>query len=156
MPLLFLIFAWSGIIDLIVFRLKCNMRRQQKIAMGLCLFYLISVIGIAVNMHYCSGKLSSVRFTERAKCSACKEEKKIKDTHNCCKNTEVDVKVKDSHQAGFKVKVPENFSVQLFTGPRIIDIFKVFLPNIFRAIENKAPPLSAKLSLHIYNCVFRN
>lgn len=156
MPLLFLNFGFSGGIDLIVLRSECHMRRQQKIAMGLCLFYLISVIGIAVNMHYCSGKLSSVRFTEQAKCGACKGEEKVKDTHNCCKTTEVDVKVKDSHQAGFKVKIPENFSIQLLTGPRITDIFKVFLPNIFRAIENKVPPLSAKLSLHIYNCVFRN
>lgn len=124
--------------------------------MGLCALYLVSVIGIAMNMHFCSGKLSSIRFIETAKCPACAKADKIGNSHNCCKTTSVDVKVKDSHQAGFKIKLPENFSLKLFLGPRVTDALESFLPNYLRLGENKAPPLSSVVSLHIYNCVFRN
>lgn len=124
--------------------------------MGLGLFYLISVIGIAMNMHYCSGKLSSVRFIEPAKCSACKKEDKLAKTHNCCKTTEVEVKVKDSHQGGIKVKLPENFSLQLFHYTGVSNLFGPVFKRFSHTLENKAPPRSAVIALHLYNCVFRN
>ncbi|TDQ09594.1 HYC_CC_PP family protein [Pedobacter metabolipauper] len=132
------------------------MKLQQKIALSLCAFYLISVIGIAMNMHYCSGKLSSVRFTETAKCAACKSEKTVKGTHDCCKTTEIDAKVKDSHEPGSKIRLPFNFSIELFIAPFVFELFKDLLPNLFSKAENKAPPLSSIISLHVYNCVFRN
>jgi hypothetical protein len=132
------------------------MKVKQKIAMALCLFYLFSVIGLAISMHYCSGKLSSVRFTESAKCSVCKQEQKVVKTHNCCKTTDLVVKVKDSHQGGLKVKLPENFGLQLFSLPRISEWVTAFRSRLVRLSENKAPPLSSVISLHLYHCVFRN
>ncbi|SHG75644.1 hypothetical protein SAMN04488522_107162 [Pedobacter caeni] len=124
--------------------------------MGLCAFYLMSIIGIALNMHYCGGKLSAVRFTETAKCGACKGAEKMKKSSNCCKDTSVEAKVKDSHEAGVKVAVPKDFSLELFLGPALSEAFRLLLPNLFSKAENKAPPLSSVLSLHAFNCVFRN
>ena len=124
--------------------------------MALCAFYLISVIGIGMNMHFCNGKLSSVQFTKSASCGVCKGDEKLKATDNCCKNTSVDVKVKDSHEAGFKIDLPQNFGVKLFLGPAITASFKAVLSKLFGRFENKAPPLSSLISLHIFNCVFRN
>ncbi len=132
------------------------MKLQQKIAMALCAFYLITVIGIAVNMHFCSGKLSSVKLIEQAKCGACKGENKVKKAHDCCKDTSVDVKVKDSHEVGFKVKLPQNFSLELFLGPALIQSVKRTVSRLALKAQNKAPPLSAVVSLHLYHCVFRN
>ncbi|HMI04919.1 MAG TPA: hypothetical protein VK541_20695 [Pedobacter sp.] len=132
------------------------MKMKQKIAMGLCVFYLVSVIGLAVSMHFCAGKLSSVRFIETAKCKTCTKDSKIAKSHSCCKTTSVGVKIKDSHQAGAKVKMPGNFSLQLFLGTHLTDVFKVILPKSLRLEENKAPPLSSIISLHLFNCVFRN
>jgi hypothetical protein len=132
------------------------MKMKQKIAMGLCAFYLISVIGIAISMHFCAGKLSSVRLTETAKCNGCAKDSKIAKSHNCCKTTSVNVKIKDSHQAGTKVKLPDNFSLQLFLGEQLSYIFKAVRPSALRLAENKAPPLSSIISLHLFNCVFRN
>ena len=131
------------------------MKLRQKIAFGLCLFYMVSVIGVAVNMHFCSGKLSAVNFTGEAKCGACKSDETAK-KHDCCKNTEVQSKVDDSHEAGVKVSVPESSSVALFLRPMLADMAKSVLPKRFWSAENKAPPLSALISLHIYNCIFRN
>lgn len=130
------------------------MNIKQKIALGLCAFYLVSVIGLALSMHFCAGKLSSVAFVETALCKVCKKAEKV--SHNCCKTTAVDVKIKDSHQAGFKVKLPDNFSLQLFLGPRVADLFAAAIPSFLTKVENKAPPLSSIISLHIYHCVFRN
>jgi hypothetical protein len=132
------------------------MKMKQKIAMGLCVFYLVSVIGLAVSVHFCAGKLSSVRFIETAKCKACAKDSKIAKSHSCCKTTSVDVKIKDSHQAGAKVKLPDNFSLQLFLGTHLTYVFKAMLPKFLRLAENKAPPLSSIISLHLFNCVFRN
>lgn len=132
------------------------MKLQQKIAMALCAFYLITVVGIAVNMHFCSGKLSSVKLMEQAKCGACKGESKLKKSHDCCKDTSVDVKVKDSHEAGFKVKLPQSYGLELFLGPAITKSINGTIGRLFRKAENKAPPLSAVVALHLYHCVFRN
>ncbi|TKC04965.1 HYC_CC_PP family protein [Pedobacter frigoris] len=132
------------------------MKLQQKIAMCLCAFYLITAIGIGLNMHFCSGKLSSVRLAKPAKCGACKGEEKASKAHDCCKDSSIDVKVKDSHEAGFKVKLPQDFSLELFLGHLIRKSFSAVVSHIYHKVENKAPPLSAVLSLHIYNCIFRN
>ena len=133
-----------------------EMKMKQKIAMGLCVFYLVSVIGLAVSMHFCAGKLSSVRFIDTAKCKACTKDSKIAKSHSCCKTTSVDVKIKESHQAGLKVKLPDNFSLQMFFGEQLSEIFKIVLSKSIRLSENKAPPLSSIISLYLFNCVFRN
>lgn len=132
------------------------MKARQKLTLGLCAFYLMSIIGIALNMHFCGGQLSAVRFTETAKCGACKGAEKKKQNSGCCKDTSVEAKVKDSHEAGVKVAVPKDFSLELFLGPMMSDALHFLLPNLFSRTENKAPPLSSVLSLHAFNCVFRN
>jgi hypothetical protein len=129
---------------------------SQKIAMALCVFYLISVIGVAMSMHFCSGKLSSVKIASTAKCGACKGAKPTKESHDCCKNTSVDAKIKDSHEPGFKIQLPKDFSIQLFLIKDIISQLVATPSRFFARNYSKAPPLSSIVSLHIYNCVFRN
>lgn len=131
------------------------MNLKQKIALGLCAFYLISVIGVALSLHFCGGKLSAVHFTEVAHCKGCKAEKTVK-ADSCCKNTAIDAKIKDSHQSGFKVELPKNYSIQLFLTPFLSEIAERILPHLFSKSKKEAPPLSARLSLYAYNCVFRN
>lgn len=132
------------------------MKLQQKIAMALCALYLISVIGVAMNMHFCGGKLSEVSFKKTAGCASCKSESKYAKSNKCCKNTEVEAKIKDSHKGGTKVDLPQDFSIELFFGPVISELFKIILPNTSGGRDNKAPPLSSIFSLHLLNCVFRN
>ncbi|KIO76030.1 hypothetical protein TH53_16980 [Pedobacter lusitanus] len=133
------------------------MKLKQKIALGLCAFYLVSVIGVALSLHFCGGKLSGIHLTEVAHCGGCKEaEKPVKADDSCCKNTKVDAKIKDSHQTGLKVDVPKNQSLPVLVPSFFAEIADFVLPNLFSRIENKVPPLSARLALHAYNCVFRN
>ncbi|WP_316750260.1 HYC_CC_PP family protein [Pedobacter gandavensis] len=132
------------------------MKLRQKLTLGLCAFYLITMIGVALNMHFCSGKLSEVRWVETASCSACKASTKKQESGDCCKDKSIEAKIKDSHQVGAKVKLPTDFSLEMLFSPLISEVFRQLMPTLFSKVENKAPPLSAILSLHAYHCVFRN
>ena len=134
------------------------MKFRQKIALGLCVFYLVSVIGIALSLHFCGNQLSSVAFTKQEKCKVCKSAsaKDMAKNDNCCKSKTVEAKITDQHKSAEKLDLPKNFSVALFLTPFIAEFVQSLLPGLFSKIQNKAPPLSAKMSLHVFNCVFRN
>jgi len=133
------------------------MKLKQKFALSLCTFYLVSVIGVALSMHFCGGKLASVSvYTDRAACKYCKAEAKDKKDDGCCKNTKVDVKVKDSHQAESSFKLPKLFSLETFIPTKFSELFKPVIPAFFSKLENKAPPRSTSVAIHVFNCVFRN
>ncbi|WP_074590767.1 HYC_CC_PP family protein [Pedobacter antarcticus] len=132
------------------------MKLRQKIAMGLCAFYLISVIGIALSLHFCGGDLAAVQFTAKEHCKGCKASEKPDQTNTCCKNTAVDAKIKDSHESGVKVSLPKNYGVTLFLAPFLSEMIRAVLPVLFSGKADKVPPLSSRVSLYAYNCVFRN
>ncbi len=133
------------------------MSLKQKLAISLCTFYLISVIGVALSLHFCGGKLASVSATKAvASCKYCKAESASKMDDNCCKNTKVDVKVKDNHQIEGGFKLPKLFSVDVFLHSDIKEIAHLFLPAYFNKLSNKAPPEPTGIALHVMNCVFRN
>lgn len=133
------------------------MKLRQKIALSLAVFYAVSVMGLALSFHFCGGKLANVKlFSNEVSCKFCKEIPAEKKDDGCCKNTQLTVKVKDSHQIEAKTELPKLFSIQVFIHPPVIDFVKGILPQLFGKIENKAPPLSSRISLHIFNCIFRN
>ncbi|PWS32747.1 HYC_CC_PP family protein [Pedobacter paludis] len=134
------------------------MKLKQKIALSLAVFYTVSVMGLALSLHFCGGKLENVKiFSNEVSCKFCKDipaEKKKDD--GCCKNTQVTVKVKDSHQTEAQIQMPKLFSIQLFLHPPVLEFASNITPAFLSKIANKAPPLSARLPLHIFNCIFRN
>lgn len=133
------------------------MSLKQKLAISLCTFYLVSVIGVALSLHFCGGKLASVSVsTAKASCKYCKSEPITKKEDNCCKNTKVDVKVKDTHKAQSAIKLPKLFSVDVIVPRAFHAVFNYFLPSLFNRLENKAPPKTSSVALHVMNCVFRN
>ncbi|KQR71909.1 hypothetical protein [Pedobacter sp. Leaf176] len=134
------------------------MKLKQKIALSLALFYMVSVMGLALSLHFCGGKLENVKlFSNEVSCKFCVDipAEKIKDD-GCCKNTQVTVKVKDSHQTAAKVEMPKLFSIQLFLHPPVLEFISNITPAFSRKISNKAPPLSSRVALHVFNCIFRN
>ncbi len=132
------------------------MKLKQKIAIGLCALYVVSVIGIAITFHFCGGKLADVSLYAKTACKFCKNEPVAKKDDGCCKNTKVDVKVKDSHQAETSFKLPKLFSFDTYFPSRITEFFRPFLPTLLNKLENKAPPRTSPISLQILHCVFRN
>lgn len=132
------------------------MNLRQKLALGLCVFYLVSVIGLAISLHFCGSNLSDIRLAETAKCGMCTSEKKEVKGDPCCKSTSFEVKITDSHQTGAKVSLPQDFSLALFLSPVLSQYFAKLFPRIFGKIADKAPPLSARQALYVLHCVFRN
>jgi hypothetical protein len=133
------------------------MKLKQKIALSLAVFYAVSVMGLALSLHFCGGKLENVKlFSNEVSCKFCKDIPAEKKDDDCCKNTRVTVKVKDSHQAEAQVKMPKLFSIQLFLHPPVLAFLTDITPKFFSKISNKAPPLSSRIALHIFNCIFRN
>jgi len=134
------------------------MKLKQKIALSLAVFYAVSVMGLALSLHFCGGKLENVRlFSSEISCKFCKDipvEKKKDD--DCCKNTQVTVKVKDSHQTESQIQMPKLFAIQLFLHPPVLEFLSNLTPAFLSKISNKAPPLSTRVALHVFNCIFRN
>lgn len=135
-----------------------KMKLKQKIALSLAVLYAVSVMGFALSLHFCGGKLENVKlFSDEISCKFCKEipaEKKKDD--GCCKNTQVTVKVKDSHQTAAQIQMPKLFSIQLFLHPPVLEFLSNIKPEFYSKISNKAPPLSSRVALHVFNCIFRN
>jgi len=129
---------------------------KQKLAISLCALYVISVLGVALSIHFCGGKLASVAlYANKTSCKFCKSEPVDKKDDNCCKNTKVDVKVKDSHQAEETFKLPKVFGLDSYFSYQITDFLKPFIPRLLSRLENKAPPQTS-ISLQVLYCVFRN
>jgi hypothetical protein len=132
------------------------MKFKQKLALGLCTFYLFSVIGVALSMHFCGGKLASVAFnSSKIACKYCKTEAAEKNDNNCCKNTKVEVKVEDSHQTESTFKLSKLFSLELLSPIYVLERLSKVLPLFSSKTENKAPP-APNVAIHVFNCVFRN
>jgi hypothetical protein len=133
------------------------MKLKQKIALYMAVFYAVSVMGLALSLHFCGGKLENVKlFSNEVSCKFCKDIPAEKKDDGCCKNTQVTVKVKDSHQTEAQIQVPKLFSIQLFLHLPVLEFLSDITPVFFSKIANKAPPLSSRVALHIFNCVFRN
>lgn len=132
------------------------MKLRQKSALALCLLYVLSVVGLALSLHFCGDDLSSISLAGSAKCKVCSADKAATKAGHCCKNTSLEVKVKDSHQAESKVSLPGNYSISLFFGPIISQFVAAIFPKALSFISGKAPPRSARQALYIFNCVYRN
>jgi hypothetical protein len=69
---------------------------KKSVALFLTLLYTVTVLGFAINFHYCLNQVSSVQFDAPVKkCSSLRVVKTMK----CCKDKKVEVKVKDGHQS---------------------------------------------------------
>jgi hypothetical protein len=134
-----------------------SMKLKQKLAIGLCAFYVFSVIGIALSMHFCGGKLASVAINAHTvACKFCKTEPIAKKDDGCCKNTKVDFKVKDSHQKVGSYQLPKLFEAKSFLTAVIALDFNRLALKIVAKLSNKAPPKPYKVAIYLFNCVFRN
>ncbi len=117
----------------------------------LAIIYLGVSSGVAMTIHYCFGKLSSVDiFHHTGKCSKCG----MKTNVGCCTQEFKIVKLTDSH------KLISN-DLEISAPVAIIDNSKsIFNSNIFSSkitsdFNNHSPPGSQGISLNILYSVFR-
>ncbi|MGY3052705.1 hypothetical protein ACVWYG_000901 [Pedobacter sp. UYEF25] len=133
------------------------MKLKKKIAAFFAILYVTSAMGLAFSLHFCAGKLDNVKiFESSATCKVCLEKTTAKKTNDCCKTSKISLTVKDSHQLEAKTDLPKFFAAVLFVRAPVVAILKNVITTGFTFVSNKAPPLSAIISLHLFNCIFRN
>ncbi len=119
--------------------------------MMLMLLYIVTVSGFALNLHYCFNRLSAVKIDAPANpCTKVLEKAKMK----CCQERHIEVKVKDSHQAG-----SPSFWGQFF----IFDLPTLSLSDFSISFQNapverlldRGPPRTSVAPIFLKHCTFR-
>ncbi len=132
------------------------MKLKHRIVLVMVAIYMASVAGLAFNLHFCSGKLSTVSLYAPAEvCKMCAKlaEKNIED--GCCKTELIEVKLSDDHQPSFKtaaLKAIHEFILPDWAVSIVINK-PIELPSVVYAAN--VPPRVPPNSLHIINCIFR-
>ena len=124
---------------------------KKAVVAILAFLYLAVSSGVAMNIHYCMGKFSSVDFYNyNDKCGKCG----MKKANGCCKDEVKIIKLNDTH------KLIGN-NINIFTPASAIDNSKSNFDSDlhysqFRFSFNiHSPPESPGTSLCVLNCVFR-
>lgn len=119
----------------------------------LTIMYTVTVLGFALNLHYCGTRIASVQIDSPAINSKMKQ---VCGKMRCCKDKQLQIKVKDAHQA-------EPFSIlsKLFG----FEITRLSFNNFFPPSQQpstdvsfeRGPPdsLWQNIALFIKNCIFR-
>ncbi len=124
---------------------------KKAVALILAFLYLGLTTGLAVDIHYCMGKIAGVELeyaSKAQKCNSCKTQMP------CCGDKYQLVKVNDEHQqvaVDFKIELPQ---VLLNTFSNLIA--QLSLP-VVGALNTSfiPPPLLLCPDLITQNCVFR-
>lgn len=124
---------------------------ERFLALIISLLYITSSSGVVLNVHYCMGKVSSVKV-DNFKQQFCKCGKKAAD-NSCCQTTFKVVKVSDAHNsvvAGTDYKSPLALPVEHLFQNRgtLAQATVITLPFV-----NSPPEPIGKI--YIRNCVFR-
>ncbi|MES1221500.1 MAG: hypothetical protein ABUT20_38730 [Bacteroidota bacterium] len=128
---------------------------MKKIIFTISFFaYLATAIGIAVNIHYCMGKIRRVDYSynddNNNRCAKCG----MKNKKGCCHNDSRFVKLTDDQQITKITFAVDHFDMGLTT--TFVDLS---LPaqgtkkNI--ALQYHSPPDNRLSSVYLHNCVFR-
>ena len=79
---------------------------KKALIIFLTFIYLVVASGMAINLHYCGGKISSVSLWKKEKDDCCGKKKMKK--KNCCKEKTSVLKIKDTQYSSTSLKTPPN------------------------------------------------
>lgn len=113
------------------------------------MLYVVTVSGFGLNLHYCFNRLSAVKLDAPASCVK-NESSKMK----CCKDRHIEVKVKDSHQAGSPSFWGQFF---IFNLPALsLSDFSISFQNApVERLLDRGPPRTPVAPIFLKNCAFR-
>ena len=117
----------------------------------LAIIYLGVSSGVAMTIHYCMGKVSSVELLNHSdKCGKCG----MKSNGGCCKDEFKIVKLNDSHKLisnDLTISAP----VAIIDNSKSIFNSNIFSSKITSDFNNHSPPVAQVISLNILYSVFR-
>ncbi len=105
----------------------------------LAVFYLFVSSGLAMNFHFCGGKLKNISFLQDNEKGCCGSKKK---SMGCCKNHSLVYKIKDKHSPVTSLKTPQINSKLLFIIPfQFTFIFETKIEETISSFHFKPPVL---------------
>jgi len=118
----------------------------------LAILYFTVSSGMVMTVHYCMGKVSSVKVDLMAgkTCNTCGS----KETKGCCKTEYKVFKIEDNHKAAYAhytVNAPVQ-DLPVATGLFNTPFYQLSEPV---AYNSHSPPLLSKQDTYLRNCVFR-
>ena len=124
---------------------------KRSVAIGLIVLYVGTVFGFVLNFHYCFDRLSSVKVDAPAiACTKVLQTSKMK----CCKDSHIEVKVKDAHQSGSTIFWAKLFPVSLINSDFASIAFTPQNPSTEK-LQDRGPPLAPDIPIFLKNCTFR-
>jgi hypothetical protein len=114
-------------------------------------FYVLSIVGLSLNFHYCGTKLAQVQFQSQEIRACCSE--KVEKTAKCCKNQAITYKVKDQHLGNSSIHVPDLIAVLLIK-QEVITGYKNILSADTCVFKLQKPPPN-NISKEVLYGVFR-
>jgi hypothetical protein len=125
---------------------------MKKIVVAiLALLYLAASSGIAMTVHYCMGKVSSVDlYSNSEKCGKCG----MKKANGCCEDKFKIIKLDDTHKlisSGISIFAPS----AIVNNPKYFFNSTLYYSAFHSEFNSHSPPGSPGLSLCILNSVFR-
>ena len=114
-------------------------------------FYVLSIVGLSLNFHYCGSRLAQVQFQNQEIRACCSE--KDEKTSKCCKNQAVTFKVKDYHVGNSSMYVPA-FIVYLATNQEVNTGYTKAV-NTTKYTYTLQKPLPNNISKGVLYSVFR-
>ena len=125
---------------------------KKFFALILTIVYMTASSGVVLNVHYCMGKMSSVRvdnFSEKeCKCGMKTSAK------GCCHNEVRVVKMTNLHKQAAAASYVFAPITLLPVAVSLIDISKTYTSDVNIAVANKPPDLASN-KVYLSNCVFR-
>ena len=101
-------------------------------------FYVLSIVGLSLNFHYCGTKLAQVQFQSQEIRAFCSE--KVEKTAKCFKNQAITYKVKDQHLGNSSIHVPDLIAVLLIKQDVNTGYTKVVNTDKYAFKLQKPPP----------------
>ena len=127
---------------------------KRSVVLVLAVLYLVTVSGFALNLHYCFNRLSSVKIDAPA--NACvKVVESSSNKMKCCKDSHINIKVKDAHQGGSSSFWGKFYPVGLPLAVLTDLSFKLRSPSLLTLSYRGPPPLWTGTPIFLRNCTFR-
>jgi hypothetical protein len=120
----------------------------------LALLYVVTVAGFALNLHYCGNTVADVQINAPAK--PCSTLSSGKGKTNCCKDSKLDVKVKDDHQKESTSFFSRFFAFDLPRFP-LADFLFSSQQSVLETVFERGPPDIPEKQVPVFlkNCTFR-
>ncbi len=120
-------------------------------AFVLTLLYLVTVMGFALNLHFCGNYLAAVKIDAPVKsCSMLSGKMK------CCTSKHFVVKVKDAHQGQSQSFLSKTFVFDLARLPFNDSFLSVKQASSMKLFDRGPPDVSpCNISIFLKNCIFR-